>query len=299
MKFTSVALGLATAGSVMAAQPHHHAHRHNHVRRVPDVTQVVNVPGPTVYKFELDGEPISEEKVCQGIANGSLLWADGEAPADVCSSTSSAAPSSTPVPAQFYETSSSSTPTPTTTPTPTSTPTSTSTAAPTTSSTSSSSSSSSSTPAPSPSSSPVSAGINSDFPDGVLDCDTFPSEYGAVPLDYLGLGGWSGIQYVTILGEVVSDIITAVFGDTCRDGAMCSYACPAGYQKSQWPSTQGSTGQSVGGLQCKNGKLYLTNPELSKKICIPGTGGVEVQNTLSEQVAVCRTDYPGKFAEDS
>lgn len=285
MKFTSVALGLATAGSVMAAQPHHLHHRHNHVKRVPDVTEVVSVPGPTVIKYELDGKPISAEKVCQGIADGTLKWADGKAPPGACSSSAADSSTSAPVPAEFYEKSAASS-TPTPTPTPTSTSASTST---------SSSQSSASATASSSSSSSSAKGLDADFPDGELDCSTFPSDYGAIPLDYLGLGGWSGIQYVTIVGEVVSDIITAVAGDGCTEGAMCSYACPAGYQKSQWPSTQGSSGQSVGGLQCKGGKLHLTNPSLSKKLCIPGVGGVQVKNTLSEQVAVCRTDYPGEF----
>lgn len=59
---------------------------------------------------------------------------------------------------------------------------------------------------------------------------------------------------------------------------------------------QGSTGQSVGGIQCKNGKLHLTNPSMSSNLCMPGTQKVNVmvQNTMSKGAAVCRTDYPGK-----
>ena len=76
---------------------------------------------------------------------------------------------------------------------------------------------------------------------------------------------------------------------------MCSYACPPGYQKSQWPAEQGSTGQSVGGLFCnENNKLVKTNPDLSKTLCIKGTGAVKVVNKLSTNAAFCRTDYPGK-----
>lgn len=58
---------------------------------------------------------------------------------------------------------------------------------------------------------------------------------------------------------------------------------------------QGSNGQSVGGIECKNGRLYLTNKGLSDKLCISGASDVQiqVQNKLSSQVAVCRTDYPG------
>jgi hypothetical protein len=101
---------------------------------------------------------------------------------------------------------------------------------------------------------------------------------------------------VTLVDDLVSDIVTAVTGDECHSGAMCSYACPPGYQKSQWPDTQGATGQSVGGLECKGGKLYLTNPG-HKQLCIEGVGGVHVKNQMSSDVAVCRTDYPGTESE--
>jgi len=138
-------------------------------------------------------------------------------------------------------------------------------------------------------------GLDREFPNGEIDCTTFPSEYGPIDVEWAGLGGWSGIQYVTIQGDSVTHIDTAVpGGEGCKPGAMCSYACPAGYQKSQWPSQQGSTGQSVGGLSCNpNGKLSLTNLDLSKNLCIQGTGTVTVQNKLSNNAAICRTDYPG------
>ena len=275
MKLNTVALTLATAGLV-AAQPHNHAHRH-HAKRAPGAG--------TVIEYELNGQKISAEDVCKGIADGTLQWASGQAPPEACQSSSSSTPTPTP------------TPSPTAAPagfaqTPASSSSESSSEAPSSSASSSSSGSSSAS-----SSSAGSSGVESDFPDGELDCDTFPSQYGAVPLDYLGLGGWSGIQYVSFVDELISDIVTAVTGDSCHGGAMCSYACPAGYQKSQWPSTQGKTGQSVGGLQCKNGKLYLTNPSMSKKLCTQGVGGVNVQNNIGEQVAVCRTDYPGTEAE--
>ena len=138
-------------------------------------------------------------------------------------------------------------------------------------------------------------GLDREFPDGEIDCTVFPSEYGPISIDWAYLGGWSGIQYVTIEDSQVIHIDTAIpGGDGCKPGAMCSYACPPGYQKSQWPSAQGATGQSVGGLSCnKNGKLVLTNPGLSKTLCIEGTGAVNVQNKLSSNAAICRTDYPG------
>ncbi|GAD97295.1 SUN domain protein (Uth1), putative [Paecilomyces variotii No. 5] len=286
MKFTDIAVTLATAGSLVSAQ-HHHNHRHVHAKRAP--------AGDVVYVYEFDGAPIDTQKVCEGIASGSLKWADGQAPEGVCNTaSSSAAPTPSVAPAEFLELSSSST----SSPTPTSTSTSSSSVYTPPATSSSSTPVSSQTPTPSPSSSSSGAkGLEADFPDGELDCSEFPSDYGAVALDYLGLGGWSGIQYVSLVGEVVSDIITAVTGDHCTEGSMCSYACPAGYQKSQWPTTQGSTGQSVGGLQCKGGKLYLTNPSLSNKICIPGEGKINVQNTLGDQIAICRTDYPGTESE--
>ncbi|KAL4974254.1 hypothetical protein BDW66DRAFT_90905 [Aspergillus desertorum] len=272
------ALTLATAGSMAAAAQHQHGHHHHHNKR-----EVVTVDGPTVVEYMLDNQLISAEKVCEGITDGTLAWANGQPPSDPCqtstSTTSTEAYTPTVAAAKFIETEASS-----------STATSTST-------TVSVASSTTSQPAASSSSASTATGLDAAFPDGELDCSTFPSDYGAVPLDYLGLDGWSGIQYVTVVGEIISDIVTAVTGDSCTSGAMCSYACPPGYQKSQWPSTQGSTGQSVGGLQCKLGKLYLTNPDLSDKLCITGVGGVKAKNTLSEHVAVCRTDYPGTESE--
>ncbi|KAL4967640.1 SUN family protein UTH1 [Aspergillus stella-maris] len=277
------------AGSLAAAAQHQHGHRHLHNNK----REVVTVDGPTVVEYMLNGEVVTAEDVCQGITDGTLAWADGQPASDPCatstSTTTTEAYTPTVAPAKFIETeastsSSTSTTTSTTISIPTSTASSTTQAAATSSASSSSSSSSG-------------VGLDKSFPDGEIDCGTFPSEYGAISLDYLDLGGWSGIQYVSFLGEVISDIVTAVTGDSCTSGAMCSYACPPGYQKSQWPATQGSTGQSVGGLQCKLGKLYLTNPDLSDKLCIEGVGGVKAENTLGQHVAVCRTDYPGTESE--
>ena len=111
------------------------------------------------------------------------------------------------------------------------------------------------------------------------------------------MGGWSGLQAVTISGNAVTNIVTGVSGQTCSEGMMCSYACPPGYQKTQWPSTQGSTGQSVGGLSCSGGKLHLTNSALSSSLCMEGTGNVYAQNNAGSVVAICRTDYPGTESE--
>lgn len=317
MRFTnSVAVSLATAGSLAAAHVHH-GHAHFHKRAVETEVDTVAVPGPTVYDFVVMDpsstgapKPIGLEEACAGLKNNRLEWLDAAVPAacQTSTSTSTSTPTPTPTPTStaspqvLVETSAAITPSSSsssstaesTESTPTPEPTSTQEPEPTSSSTSSAPATSSSSSSGSGSGA---VGVEVDFPDGQLSCDTFPSEYGAMHLDYLGLGGWSGIQYPTFIGNLIGDIVTAVTGDTCHEGAMCSYACPPGYQKSQWPSTQGDTGQSVGGLECKGGKLHLTNPGLSKKICIPGVGGVHVRNELPEQVAVCRTDYPGTESE--
>jgi hypothetical protein len=295
MKFTnSVAVTLATAGSLVAA--HGHGHAHFHKRAVETETETAVTAGPTVYDFVVldpskSGTPehMSVDEACSLLAKHELEWL-GTAIPNACPtststpvSTSTAAPTTTIAAQVLLETSAAITPSSS----------STSTVAPTTSAASSTSSAASSK---SSKTSSGGTGVTAEFPSGEIDCGTFPSDYGAVPLDYLGLGGYSGIQYVTIADAVISEIVTAVTGDSCTSGAMCSYACPAGYQKSQWPTTQGATGQSIGGLECKNGKLHLTNTE-HKTLCIEGTGGVNVRNQLGEQVAVCRTDYPGTESE--
>jgi len=139
------------------------------------------------------------------------------------------------------------------------------------------------------------SGLDADFPSGTIPCDTFPSAYGAIPIDWLGTGGWTGVQKCPSYnkGNLISYIETAVSGNGCAKKAFCSYACPVGYEKTQWPSDQGATGQSIGGLYCNdNGMLELSRPE-KKKLCQPGAGGVTIQNDLPVQVSSCRTDYPG------
>ncbi|KAH0545161.1 hypothetical protein FGG08_000773 [Glutinoglossum americanum] len=274
MKLSRFALLATTAGSFAAAQPHRHQHLHRHVEKRNPEVEVVNVPGPTVTACVLsNGEPISQQDCEEGIENGSLVWANGvvsSAPAAAPTPPPAAPSSSQDVGAAFYE--------------------------------KPSSTAASAAPSSGSSSQDYSAGgtgLDSDFPDGKLDCSTFPSEYGPITIPWQGLGGWSGVQYVTFSsdGSSITHIDTGVSGMSCTEGAMCSYACPPGYQKSQWPVAQGSTGQSIGGIACKNGKLHLTNPDLSKKLCIPGVGNVQVQNSLGQNVAVCRTDYPDSGTE--
>lgn len=125
------------------------------------------------------------------------------------------------------------------------------------------------------------SGLSSSFPDGKVSCSSFPSSYGAVSIDYLGFGGYSGLYH--------SDTST---GGSCEDGTYCSYACPPGYSKTQWPSNQPANGVSVGGLYCKGGYLYKTNSAFDT-LCVAGVDMARVENTLDQSVAICRTDYPG------
>lgn len=338
-------LTAVAAGSLVTASPtahQHHKHPHQFEARAPDNVKTINVPGPTLVAYELNGQSISEDEVCKGIRQGILNWAEGTDAPPKCPAKdgpTSSAPASAPAVSTSMYTSSTlvvqhetnlqeahhaktteAVPTPSATsskqaqnfkassevatqptiaaqdvPSTTSIEVSQATS-PTKSNTIMPTNSAASSNLGLSSDSRKGQGLDEDFPDGLIDCSTFPSSYGPIKVDWAGLGGWSGIQYVTIAGNSITNIDTAVpGGSNCKPGAMCSYACPAGYQKSQWPTTQGATGQSVGGLRCDtNGKLRLTNPKLSKKLCIPGTGATVVTNKLSDNAAICRTDYPGE-----
>lgn len=326
MKFSKVAL--LGAATLAVAQPHNHIHRHparhgSPVERRDDGVVTTTVPGPVATVYELEGTPIPWNEVEQGLAAGKYVLV-GEVistvmPASTTSSSSTSTisvSSSSSEAAQFLEnkvastsTSTSTTPTSTyvapttsTTPTPTPTPT------PTTTSTTpepakATTTAAASTTSSSSGSSSGGTGVDAEFPSGELDCSTFPSDYGAVAADWLGLGGWTGVQLVPgfegLAAAAISYIETAISGtsNACTADSFCSYACPAGYQKSQWPSAQGSTGQSIGGLYCNsNGKLELSRTSY-KTLCQEGAGGVKVQNKLSSNVAICRTDYPGTESE--
>ncbi|KAI9835089.1 MAG: Secreted beta-glucosidase sun1 [Sarea resinae] len=300
MKF-SIALTLATAGALAAAQPHgHHHHRHPEKRQA-DVT--VDIAGATTVVYvDQAGQTISPSDISDGKyieVNGALVEAATATASQAASSASPSPTATSSAAAEFFQASSSSgSSTSWSSATSTSWSSATSATSSAAASSSSSAASSASASGSSSSSSSGSGNVDAEFPDGELDCSTFPSDYGAVPVDWMNLGGWTGVQNPTFSsdGTQVTDISTGTSGG-CEEGAFCSYACPAGYQKSQWPSTQGATGQSVGGLQCKGGKLHLTNSALSKNICIQGTGNVNVQNKLGQNVAVCRTDYPGTESE--
>ncbi|KAL7954298.1 SUN domain-containing protein [Trichoderma compactum] len=304
MKYTILAATLAA--SVAASPSHHHQHHHakknapNKVeKRAPDVvTQVV--VGPTETVFQLDGKILDADKAVAGLADGEYVVIGETTPTYVPpppppppSSSPSTTTSAGGFKAQFIEEPSSSSAPPTTTSAPPPPPTTT--AQPTSSSAPPPPPKSSSKPAqPSPPSG--GSGLNADFPSGKIPCSHFPSDYGAVPLEWLGTGGWSGLQFVpgyTSDAVSISDIITGVSGQSCKSGGMCSYACPPGYQKTQWPAAQGSTLQSIGGLYCNSdGFLELTRPD-HPKLCEAGAGGVTIQNDLDDSVCTCRTDYPG------
>ena len=283
-----------------SASPHAHRHMHQHQHKKRDAkadTQVVTVPGApeVVYKFE--DTTITEKEVCQGIMNGTFVWAEGTSEKPNCKdppapppATTSAAPAPSPAAANVKQNIKSpsdadkpasklSTPSPD---------------KGDKGDKGSSGSSGSSGPSGSDSTQISGNGdVDKEFQTGVHDCSEFPEQYGAVKIPWMNVGGWSGIQFTSVLNGAVGKIDTAVSGGGCKSGAYCSYACPPGYQKSQWPTQTSDT--SVGGLLCgSDGKLHLSNPDF-KKICIAGTGKATVENNLSgKNVAICRTDYPGK-----
>ncbi|KAL9045986.1 MAG: hypothetical protein Q9214_001069 [Letrouitia sp. 1 TL-2023] len=331
MRFSNSDVIVIVAGFLTSAfaKPHGHKLKHNHsgkgdqlLKRMDLVAsspsshvKAATVPSPTLLAFELNGITISQTEACQGIKSGALKFADGTDQSQLCPEQEVSDASPTPVIPPFQWTAShdlftrpgSSTPEQSqrtdkyrqnfdqpsrirsfTT---------------------------------SPSKKPAvmsfsaanrelslnssnrsvgldhshSQGLDTEFVDGKIDCSHFPSDYGPIAIPWINLGGWSGIQYPTVRNQRIIDIRTGVNGgQNCSAGALCSYACPPGYQKSQWPAIQGASGQSVGGLQCNSdNKLQLTNPELSKNLCIRGTGATKVQNKLSNNAAICRTDYPG------
>ncbi|KDN61663.1 putative beta-glucosidase [Colletotrichum sublineola] len=291
MRSITIAIAASLAAGVVA-QPHNHRHRHVKKDAASPIDErdvvIVYENGPTVTTYELGGKAISEEEAKKGIEDGLYVVVGETTPTSSPLPPASTSKSPQPSPskdAQFFEakvekSTTSSTPSPTPTPTP----------AP-------SSSSSAPTPAKSPTGGSGGSGVNSEFPSGTIPCSHFPSEYGAVPVDYLGTNGWTSIQRTpdySFGDAAIAFIETAISGDGgCTKKSFCSYSCGVGYQKTQWPSAQGATKQSIGGLYCNSdGFLELSRPE-KKTLCEQGAGGVTVQNDLDQQVSVCRTDYPG------
>ncbi|CCH45206.1 Septation protein [Wickerhamomyces ciferrii] len=120
-----------------------------------------------------------------------------------------------------------------------------------------------------------------EFEDGKYSCDSLPTGQGVIALDWLNFGGWASIMNMD--GET---------SKSCQDGYYCSYACQAGMSKTQWPSNQPSDGKSIGGLLCKNGKLYKSNSD-KKSLCEWGQKSANAVNKGKKSIALCRTDYPG------
>ncbi|CAK7234314.1 Sperm-associated antigen 4 protein [Sporothrix curviconia] len=280
---------------------HQHMHRHRAInvanapdvveKRAPAVTTVVT-PVETMYVYS-DGEAVNaaEAKAC--IENGECLVVGTSTPTST--SVTPTTTKATKQAAEFFEskaTSSSTSTSATSSSTSTSTTsTSTSTSTTSTSTTSSSTKAASSTA----SAAATGSGSSSKFPSGTIPCSHFPSDYGAVAVDWVGLDGWASIQTTGSWtpGVSISDIVEPISGG-CVEGSFCSYACAAGQTKAQWPTTsQGATGQSIGGLWCNSdGYLELTNPNFDT-LCMDGLGGISIENQLSDVACVCGTNYPG------
>ncbi|KAI8943209.1 hypothetical protein NX059_001234 [Plenodomus lindquistii] len=322
-----------------AASPYSLRHRHAHglVKRQSRADSVVYVPAATVTSivYWLDDHAISEDEVRQGIANGTLIWGDDgvlSTSTNVPIALATSAPASAseaPVAQESFqhqpvEPVSSAQLEPPAQPEPSAQPEPpTSQAAPVTEA-----AQPSSNPAPSDSfdSSPppqsdsssrnwadlvdqdgYCASCDKEFPNNKIPCTEFPYGYGALPIVHEGLGGWSGIQDPQYSGGDGFDDITTVVKGSCSDGScctagsFCSYGCPNPYLKLSFPSKQGRTGQSVGGLYCNNnGYLEMADGSLGKTLCGQSSKSmtVKVQNNLSKSVSFCRTDYPGESYDE-
>jgi hypothetical protein len=293
MKLISIAHVIVTAGSIAAASPSHR-HHHAHIfKRQPNNVKVV-----TVNEYVVNGQTQSLDAVCAGIRSGTLRLSDGSDSLPECETNNGtdqkvAKPDdSTPVILESPSVEAAVVP--------------------------------DSTPVPEPAepgksrgkrpnmpsnkssykpsdeaeeSAPFKyegKGLDREFPNNEIDCSTFPSEYGPIPIEWAEQGGWSDIQYVTQENGFITEVHNGIKGSRCKPGAMCSYACPPGWQKTQWPTIPAIKGRSVGGLSCnENNKLELTNPDLSTSLCMKGTGATKVENKLSSKAVICRTDYPG------
>lgn len=284
MKLITIAL---VGASAVAAASHRHMHRHadHHGSPVAKRAGATVIDEAVVIKYEMNGKEMDPKKVEQGVKDGIYVLLDAVPSTSAAPVTTKAAVAA----GEFLEQKKPTTPAAPSTTSTTSTP-----APPSTTSTAPAKTSA-------PSTGSGATGIDADFPSGTIDCDEFPSAYGAVAASWLKLGGWTGLQMTPSFSPgdaLISLINTGISGDNCKSNTFCSYACPPGYQKSQWPSSQGATGQSIGGLYCNSeGKLELTNPTLSKTLCIKGTGEVKVKNTINKNVPICRTDYPGTESE--
>ena len=301
MKLSTISIAAATSAALVSAEV-----EHKHDRRAIEIdyvyeTVTVNSDGVTVGSSNPtsitadSGESPSSTFTASDVSTTTLVGTTSSSSSYVAPTTSS---SSSEYVAPTTSSSSSEYVAPTTSSSsseyvaPTTSSSSSEYVAPTTTSSSSEYVASSTSSTSSSSSSSSSGGIYGDlsdysgpsgtFTDGTIACTDFPSGNGVIALDWLGFGGWSGI-------ENVDDNST---GGECRDGTYCSYACQPGMSKTQWPSDQPSSGVSVGGLYCSNGYLYRSNTD-TDYLCEWGVDAAYAVNNLDEAVAICRTDYPG------
>ncbi|KAH6660100.1 beta-glucosidase [Truncatella angustata] len=293
-------MNLAFAATLAAAQPHNHGHGHLHQKKGSPVEKradvVTTIEAATETAYVLGDKVVTPDEAKAGIEKGLYIVVGETTPTYTAPAVSSTAETGK-VNAQFFEYAtkkSSSSATSSSSTSSTTIVTSYSAAKPTSSSTSTSAAAATTSKA---SSSSGGSGVTAEFPSGEIDCSQFPSDYGAVAVDYLNTDGWTSIQqtpYYTEGDSAISYIVTGISGDSCTKGSFCSYACPDGYVKSQWPDAQGATGQSIGGLYCNSkGKLELTRSGYTT-LCQKGCGGITIKNKLSSGgAAVCRTDYPG------
>jgi len=277
--------GLAIVASLVAgavAEPHNHGHNHQQFHRrnkqvekrdkkTVYVQEVVQ--GPTVTEYVMaGGEKVDEKKAEEGIKNGMYVVMGKSKPSFSAPPPVVSTSIATPEGGQFFEqkaTSSSSPP-----------------------------AASSAAPPPKAAAPSGPTGLDAEFPSGKVPCSEVPTQYGAIPIPWMKENlGWTTLMKVGKYAKgALFDNIEQPKGTGCSHGCMCSYACPPGYQKTQWPEEQGATGQSVGGLYCNSeGFLELTRPSHTT-LCEPGAGGVSVRNELGKNAAICRTDYPGNEA---
>ncbi|KAK3192824.1 Beta-glucosidase (SUN) [Lecanicillium sp. MT-2017a] len=297
----SITYTLVATMAAGATASHHHGHQHLHAKkgskvqqRAPDVVTEV-VVGATETVYVLGDDVLPAGKAENGLENGDFVIVGESTPTYSPPPPPPKPTTSKDLGAQFIE--SKSTPPP---PPPPPKTTSTPPPPPASSKKPQVAQAQAASSSESGSGSNGVTGVNAKFPSGEIDCSEFPSQYGALPVDWLGQKGWTSLQHVSGfvpgLTNAISNIVGGISGGSCKPETFCSYACEPGYQKMQWPEAQGSTGQSVGGLWCnKDGKLELTNNNC-ETLCAPGVGGVTIQNDLTEIVSTCRTEYPGSEA---
>lgn len=120
------------------------------------------------------------------------------------------------------------------------------------------------------------------FVDGTVKCSDFPTDQGVIKLPWIGRNGWAS----------VTNPADGNTSTTCQEGWLCSYACQPGMSKTQWPSEQPASGESRGGLLCKNGYLYKTRAT-ADYLCEWGLNTNYAVSKLDKVLSLCRTDYPG------